>query len=78
MQIPVLLAQAPANLPPEAVTPNLPTNTNVIEPMVDKDTAPKLRACKQPARQVAMVDALAPAPKTRKATRSKAMKSKAT
>jgi hypothetical protein len=72
------VAQAPANLPPEAVTPNLPTNANVIEPVVDKDTAPKLRARKQPARQVAMVDALAPAPKTRKATRGKVTKSKAT
>jgi len=65
--------QAPANppLPVEAITHNLPTNSDVIEPMVEK-TAPKARARgKQPARQPAVVDAPAPAPKTRKATRSK-------
>ena len=66
--------QAPANPPlsVEAVTHNLPTNSDVIEPMVEK-TAPKARACgKQPARQPAVVNAPAPAPKMRKATRSKA------
>jgi len=65
--------QAPVNppLPVEAVTHNLPTNSDAIEPMVEK-AAPKARARgKQPARQPAVVDAPAPAPKTRKATRSK-------
>ncbi|KAF8156732.1 hypothetical protein B0H34DRAFT_859427 [Crassisporium funariophilum] len=65
--------QAPVSppLPVKAVTHILPTNSDVIEPMVEK-AAPKARACgKQPARQPAVVDAPAPAPKTRRATRSK-------
>ena len=46
--------QAPANPPPEAITPNLPADADVIESVVNTDTALKPRAHKPSARQVAV------------------------